>query len=188
MATENIDTSARVEIGQSPLKMLGLLAGAIALTAASAFIIIGPAGEDPASFIAFIGWIGVVFFGLCGAIILWRSLTARGPTVTISPEGLHDVRVSRLPIPWSAIRRLSTWSYQSQRILVVEVDQATEDAIGLTRVARWTRGPNKALGADGLSIATQGLRIGYDRLLDLVSAYADAHRHRSPRPSATRHA
>lgn len=183
---DEIDTSARIEIRQSPLKMLGLALGSIAFVAGGAFIVFGPPGEDAGSFIVFIGWVGMLFFGLCGVVILWRGLTAIGPTLTLSPAGLHDVRVSRLPIPWHAIRGFSTWSYQNQKILIVDVSQSTEDAIGLTRIARWSRGPNKALGADGLSIATQGLKIGYDRLLDLVRVYANAHQQRSSESTDTR--
>lgn len=36
------------------------------------------------------GWVGLVFFGLCTALILWRLLTQRGALVTLSPAGIRD--------------------------------------------------------------------------------------------------
>ena len=59
-------------------------------------------------------------------------------------------------------------------MLAVEPD--VEAAIGLTRIARFTRQPNRALGADGLCLGAQGLKIKHDALLALIMAYAQAWR------------
>lgn len=143
--------------------------------AGSAFLAFGPPAVEQGSIVVFVGWVGLVFFGLCGVLLLWRTLTARGPTLIISPAGLHDVRVSARPIPWNSVRRMYTWSYQGQRILVVDIEPEVEKGIGLSRIAAWTRGPNRALGADGLSVTAQGLKISYDRLYELALAYTQAH-------------
>jgi hypothetical protein len=175
MPSEAIDTSKTIEIAHSGAKMLLLVLAAAAMTAGSAFLAFEGARRDPAGFRTFIGYVGVAFFGLCFAVGLWRALTARGPVLTLSPRGLRDARVSHDPIPWSSIRNLSTWSHRGQKILVVAVDPEVEASIGLTAMARWTRAPNRALGVDGLSISAQGLKINYDRLLELVRAYAQSH-------------
>jgi hypothetical protein len=47
------------------------------------------------------------------------------------------------------------------------IDPAVERKLTLTRMARWSRGPNRALGADGLCIATTGLKIDYPALLSI---------------------
>lgn len=169
------ETLGTIEIGQSPFKMLGLAALSLVMVGASAFAVFGLPGQDRGSLLAFIGIVGMLFFGLCGVAIAWRALAVRGPVVTLSPQGLHDVRVSRLPIPWTAVRTLHTWSFRGQKILVVGVDPETEQDIELTRIARWTRGPNQSLGADGLSVTAQGLKITYEQLLDLVRAYASTY-------------
>lgn len=178
MPNDAIDTTGTIEIAQSASKMLVLVLAGVAMTAASAFLAFGPVAQDAGSFMVFIGWIGMVLFGACLVLILWRGLTSKGPTLTISPRGLRDARVSRDFIPWAAIHRLSTWSYQGQNILVVAIDPEVEARIGLTAIARWSRAPNRALGADGLAVTAQGLQIGHDRLFELVRAYTEAYQRR----------
>jgi hypothetical protein len=72
------------------------------------------------------------------------------------------------------VRNISTWSYQREKAMVLAVDPAVEDQLTLTAIARWTRGANRALGADGLCITARGLKISYDALLDTCIAYAQA--------------
>lgn len=177
-----IDTTATIEIAQSPWKMLGIAAACLAVMAGSAFLAFGPPADSQGSIVVVVGIAGLVVFGLFSALILWRALTARGPALIISPAGLHDVRVSARPIPWNSLRRMYTWSYQGQRILVVDIEPEVERSLGLTRIAAWTRGPNRALGADGLSVTAQGLKISYDRLYELALAFAQAHGGRQVSP------
>jgi hypothetical protein len=124
--------------------------------------------------------VGVAFFGLCTWGILRRLLNASGPVVTLSPEGIRDTRVAKEPIPWSAVTGISTWEYRGQKAMVLAVSPGVEDRLGLTRMARWTRGANRALGADGLCITAAGLKIDYATLLQTSQDYADAHRRRTP--------
>jgi hypothetical protein len=168
---QTIDTSTTLAFEQSAWKMLAISAASLAVTALSAFFVFGTG--DTA--LAFVGWIGLVFFGLCTGFLLWRTFAAKGPALVLSPAGLHDVRVSAHLIPWPSVRRMYTWSYEGQRILIVDIDPQVEASIGLTRIASWTRAPNRAMGADGLAVTAQGLTLSYDRLYQLACAYATAH-------------
>jgi hypothetical protein len=67
-------------------------------------------------------------------------------------------------------------SYRRQKIIVLVVEPATEASLALTPIVRWTRDANRALGADGLCIAAQGLKIDHDTLLATITAYAQAAR------------
>jgi hypothetical protein len=58
--------------------------------------------------------------------------------------------------------------------MVLAVDPEVESKLRLTRTAAWTRGANRALGADGLCITTNGLGISHDKLLKTAMAYAQA--------------
>jgi hypothetical protein len=49
-----------------------------------------------------------------------------------------------------------------------------EGSIQMTRMARFTRGPNKSLGADGLCVTAAGLKISHDKLLEAVLAHVAA--------------
>ena len=172
-----VDDARMVEIEGSPVKMLALLLAGVLMTALSIAIAV-PLIESPriTSFVQFVGYIGVPFFGLCTGMIFWRLLTMRGPVVTIAPQGIRDRRVAAELIPWKAIRGISTWEHGRQKVMVLNVDPAFEKQLSLTRVAQWSRGPNRKLGIDGLCVTAQGLKIDYDTLLNTTTAYAEAAR------------
>ena len=69
---------------------------------------------------------------------------------------------------------VSTWELQKQKVIVLQVPPEVEGSIQMTRMARWTRGPNKGLGADGLSITAAGLKISHEKLLEAVLAHMEA--------------
>ncbi|MGF1650294.1 MAG: STM3941 family protein [Hyphomicrobiaceae bacterium] len=120
-----------------------------------------------------VGWIGLIFFSYCLAGIIWRAATVRGPVITLSPEGLRDVRVAAEPIPWTAITGLSTWSFAGQKIMVVAIEPDVEARLTLTTLARSTRSANAKLGANGLCITPTGLDVTYDDLFEASRTYLD---------------
>ncbi len=168
-----IDTSKTIEVRGSRLKLVLLGILGTAMTAGCAWV--AWAGlASPGSFAQLAIWIGVPFFGLCTLIGLRRLFTAEHVVLMLSPEGIRDTRVAAEVIPWAAVRGLGTWAMQGQKVLVLDVDPEAEKRLTLTRMARWTRGANAKLGADGLCIAATGLEIGYDALLDAATAYTEA--------------
>jgi hypothetical protein len=169
-----IDTSRRLEFHGSRGKLLGLALLGAGMTALSLWIVAG--GLAPAGSLAELaGYAGALFFGAATLVGCYRLATANRVMLTIAPEGIRDVRVADAFIPWTSVRSLSTWSMQGQQVLVVEVDPETEKNLPLTRLARWSRGANKSLGADGLCISPAGLGLSYDELLGLATQYAQTH-------------
>jgi hypothetical protein len=144
------------------------------MTALSAMIALHAIPVPPGSLVEFAGYAGTVFFGASTVLAVWRTFTTHGPVVTITQEGIRDVRVAAEFIPWGAVSDLKVWESNGQRTMVLAVDPAVEDRLGLTRIARWTRRANRALGADGLCVTAQGLKIGFDELLATSLAYARA--------------
>ena len=170
-----IDTRRTVEIEASPVRLLGLAALGIIMTAASAMAALRLVPNvPPGSFVEFAGYVGTVFFAACTALAVWRLFTSHGPVVTIAPEGIRDVRVAAELVPWNAVHDIKVWESNGQRTMVLAVDPAVEAGLTLTRMARWTRGANRALGADGLCVIAHGLKIGFDELLATSLAYARA--------------
>jgi hypothetical protein len=163
------DTSRTVVIESSPAKLLVLVGVGVLMTAGSLIVALLP-GILPEIW----GYLGTAFFGLCTGVALWRLLTSSGPVITISPEGIRDTRIAAALIPWSAITGISTWEYRGQKAMVLAMKPGVEDELGLTRVARWTRSANRALGADGLCVTASGLKIDYDMLLQTSLDYAHA--------------
>jgi hypothetical protein len=170
-----IDTRCTVEIEASPVRMLGLAALGLLMTALSAAVALRAfPNVRPGSFAEFCGYAGAVFFAACTALLLWRASTTHGPVVIITREGIRDTRVAAELIPWSALNDIAIWENRGQRVMVLMVDPAVETGLNLTRVARWTRGANRAFGADGLCVTAQGLKIGFDELLATSLSYARA--------------
>jgi hypothetical protein len=161
------DTSRTLKIESSKAKLFGLVGLGLLMTAASIIAIF-----SPGIFSKLVGGFGTVFLGLCTSLAVSRLVNSRGPVITISPEGICDTRVAAALIPWSAVTRISTWSYGSQKCLVLAIKPSVDARLGLTRVARWTRGVNRALGADGLCITAVGLKIDHDTLLQTCQDYA----------------
>lgn len=159
------DTTRTIEFHASPTRVLTLLSFSVmstAIAAALAFRLFPNMPNDPATVSA--GYSGLVFFGFCAAVALWRLYAQHGPIVTVSPAGLRDVRVAAEPIPWRAIKSISTWQMQRQMVLLVAIDPADEARLTLTRATRWMRSAHRKLGADGLVISAHGLKVGYPTL------------------------
>jgi hypothetical protein len=161
-----IDTTRTIEIKQSPWEMLKMLAIGIGFVATSIFIYY----QGSVLYIA-IGIFGIVFFGALTLFVLWRLLTLMGPVITISPGGVRDTRVAADLVPWSAITGISTWSAYNQPAIILAVRPEVEKRLKLSLMTRMTRRANAYLNADGLAIASQGLSIGHDALLDTLTAY-----------------
>jgi hypothetical protein len=171
------DTTQTIEIENSPLKMLGLAAAGVVFVALGIAMVRGYIdGPVPDAFVSFIGWASIVFFGPCTLVILWRLVRQRGPVVTIAPQGIRDIRVAAGFIPWKAVGKISTWSFQKQKAMVLAVEPGAESKLPLTRMARTTRDMNRALGADGLCVTASGLKTDYDTLLATSNAYWQTHR------------
>jgi hypothetical protein len=96
------------------------------------------------------------------------------PVVIITRAGIRDKRVAKELIPWGAVKNISVWKHHRQRCMVLTVDPAVEAGLNLTRVVRWSRNANRALGVDGLCINATGLKIGFDELLAISLAFARA--------------
>ncbi len=174
-----IDTSRTIEIMQSPKRMRLLLLGGLFMAAACLAIILAASSTTlltQARHSLFELYIGLIFFGLCSIYIIWRLVTVRGSVVTLAPQGIRDTRIADEFIPWRSIADISTWEESGQRVMVLSVDPKVESNLSLTRMARWTRGPNHALGADGLCVTPAGLTFSYDDLLQAASAYWNAWR------------
>jgi hypothetical protein len=171
-----IDTTRRIEIAASPLKLIVLIAGAVAFVALCGFILVtGLHGKYLPVVAQFTGWFGGAFFGLCAIVGILRLFQAGDPVVTLAPEGIRDTRIAAEFVPWSAIRGVSTWEFRRQKVMVLAVDPAVEHTLTLTRAARWSRSANRALGADGLCVVATGLKTDYDTLLATSTAFARAH-------------
>jgi hypothetical protein len=164
-----VQASGVMEIKSSPVKLIGLFAISVLLTALSAALAFGWFPADPV--IVGVGWFGLAFFGLSIAVAVWRLLTAAQTVVTITPGGIKDIRVAADIVPWNAVRDVSTAEVAGQKFIVLAVDPSIEKQLVLTRAAKWSRGPNRMLGVDGLCVSAIGLKIDHDALFRACMAH-----------------
>ena len=101
-----IDTAATLDIRGSRAKLAGLVLIGVALTALSLWIIIAGIAP-PGSFGELAGYVGVPFFGAATAVGVYRLFTAARAVLTISPQGLRDIRIADAFIPWPTVARES---------------------------------------------------------------------------------
>lgn len=176
-----IDTTRTITYAGSPWKLMALVLAGVALVGASAFLLTIETYKGSSHvplFVRVFGAIGVVFFGLTLLIAIARLLKSGRAVVTLAPQGLRDIRVAPDFVPWHAIERIATWERLGNAVMVVSVRPDVEKALRLTPIARWTRGANTSLGADGLCVAHTGLDTGYATLLATTVAYWETYRNR----------
>ena len=135
------DLPQRVEIGASRSKLFLLTIAGILMTTVSGLIAFRVFEDvQPGSFHHFIGWIGLVFFGFCTLVALWRLLTARGVILTLDAQGLRDTRISEMLIPWGEVRDITTWQTRSVRIMILAVDPEFAKSLNPSHFAGAMRG------------------------------------------------
>jgi len=166
-----IDTSRTIEIEASPAKMAFLVVLGIGMTGLFLAMALGLIGAMAVGFMLFLAWFGTAFFGLALFSAVRSMMTVRGVVLTLTPEGIRDRRILKAPIPWAAIRDISTWTYRGQRLMVLKVDPQSEKRLGFNATARWAHRINRLFGADGLCITSQGLKIDYGTMRDTSLAY-----------------
>lgn len=165
--------SKTVEIHASIGKIILLIAGAIGFVIGGGFLI---AATD--IFGAIIGLATIAFFGLCGAIGVWRLFTLRGTVVEMSRKGIRDIRVAPEIVPWREVKEISTWRGSGQKIMVLHVDQDVWDGLSLTEIARRSQSMNSALGADGIPISSTELQTSHEALVTTAMEFWNASRRR----------
>lgn len=151
------DPSQVIEIENSPRELLamgGIAAGGTVLFAGMVLW--------PNIYLQVFFCFAAVAFGFMTIVILRQLLTVRGPVVTITPDGIRDIRVAAEFIPWTAVRKIRMDNESMVTVLVI--DPAVEQRLTLTTSARWRRAVSRRLRGGGLIITASGLKIGYHAL------------------------
>jgi hypothetical protein len=106
---------------RSRIALLAL--GAVAFVAAGLWMggVFGPppsSSRYPPEFVFAIGWLSVVFFGLCGVMWVKRLFDGR-EQLRIGSAGIRAAQCSDQTIPWSEI--VDVTSYRSQKAIVLHL-------------------------------------------------------------------
>ena len=195
-----IDTSRTMEIRVSRWKILALLVGTFVFAAGSTVMAFDRLdGAVPSSYHEFVGFGGTAFFGLGFVAALVAAIRWRGPVITLSPEGIRDIRMSPKLIAWRDVRDITTLSgddpkiqraiapfitvssgaseLQIRKMRFMMLAVAPEIKAGLVagrRLGKLATQLDHAFGVDGVAINPQQLSVGYDTLYAAARAYWQA--------------
>ena len=114
-----------------------------------------------------VGWIGLVFFGLC-FLAIGRQLFRSEASVVLDDVGIHDLRSSFGLIPWADITSLRIAAVRSTRFLCVEVHDASIYLSRLPAHKRLLAQANPSLGFPPITISFSGLSPGLNEVWTYV--------------------
>lgn len=128
-------------------------------------------GAAPSTVAALIGWIAILFFGLC-AVAGVRNLFQRGPVLRIDRDGVWHRRWSDAVIPWDQIGEPRLLTVQRQRFLSFDLVDRTR--FRPTTLAARLAGANRAFGYGDVSLGTTGTDRRFDDMAAAFFRFRDA--------------
>ena len=194
-----IDTSKTMDIRLSPWKLLGLLAGSIVFTLGfgmAAFHDLNGAAAGIYDKVVDFG--GLAFFGFAFVGTIVMAMRWRGPVVTLSPEGIRDIRMSPELIAWHDVKDITTLRgddpemqaatgymqvstfaadrrIRKMRFMMLAVAPEIKERIFAGhRMGQWAFDIDEKYGVEGVAINPQQLSVGYDKLYATARAYWQA--------------
>lgn len=171
-----MEAGQRIEIPLDKSKIILMLIGSLAFVAIGLWFVIAPPKIDNPFWgnptkLAIIGYAAIIFFGLV-AFVLIRKLSDTEPGLIIDDAGLYDNSsgLSAGHILWTDIENISVFQMQKQKLLMVKVKNPQDYIDRQTNFfKRKSMELNLRMYATPVSIATNGLKIPFTELLDLVT-------------------
>lgn len=156
-------------------RTLAIATAGVILSGLCAMIVFGW-GLDVATahFVWLVALLGLLLFAPATFLSI-RQLFWNDVVVEISRKGVRDVRISRQPIPWSAIKGYDLVEVRGQKFVMLDIDPELVVGLEPSRVARIGAALNRAFGYTGYHIGTQGLAGSFADLHDAIAAGWAAH-------------
>lgn len=153
-----------------------IFVGAIGFWALGMWMV-GAFGEVPSSrrhsagFFMTIGWLCILFFGLCGLATV-KKFFNHGPQLQVGPAGIRWRPRSDDLIPWSEIIDVTTWSYKGQKTIVLHLSNADRfPGRGLTAKLA---AANRTLTGGHISISLTGTDRSYGEAMAAIAHFRNA--------------
>lgn len=153
----------------SPLKLLLILAGAIALFSAGAALagFFGPL-EKPG--FEWFGWFAMALFGACAAVLLLR-LFDRRDQIVVDSQGISWAQWSDALIPWNAITEVFEGRTYGQRFVCLRL--AHPERFPSTKLLGRFAAASKAMGYGDIALNAVGTDKSFESLRDAVFHWWD---------------
>lgn len=161
-----------IRIYHSVWRMLLLILTSFAFVAASFFMLNDPKIEG--GFYVVIGWLGIVFFGLGGVLMLYAILKERltdRPFMTITDEAIIMEGMKQSVIRFADVKSFEVVNMRNQKFVAVHykpnVEQQKMDEAGT--IGRNIRSLNRRLVNAQETITTTGTSMKAEELCDLLN-------------------
>lgn len=127
--------------------------------------------NDPL-FIHGIGWVGIVFFGLCGAVGIKKFFDNK-PGLIFSSAGITDNNsgVAAGLIPWSEISGFNIYEIHKQKMLVVLLKNPDKYLEIGSAIKRTLNRANYKMCGSPVVFSPNSLKINFDDLLKISNEY-----------------
>lgn len=114
------------------------------------------------------GWVAILFFGPCAAILV-RRLFDRGEQIVIDGNGVYSKQWSSRTVPWAEIAAIEAAAVNRQRFLclfLLHPDRYPPDTV-LGQMMR----ANRALGFGDLALSATGTNRRFEDLVEAVAVH-----------------
>lgn len=119
-----------------------------------------------------IGWVGVLFFGLCG-VFAARKLFDKTPGLVLNAQGIFDnsSAVAAGLIPWADISGFGVFELQKQKTLIIKVRDAEPYIEKGNAMKRALNRMNHKLCGSPVAISANALKMNFDELQQICQRY-----------------
>jgi xanthosine utilization system XapX-like protein len=151
-----------MECSPSPMQRLGIVLLLSGWIAAMLYTI-----STPPTMIRVVGWLGLIF-GILALPPAWELISRKTPTVSVTVEGVLDVRFRVGRIPWDAISSISVVMPSNRPI--IQLWLRDENAyLARSTVWLWIFAPiARALGSSPFSVSVTFLTPGFKPLYEYM--------------------
>lgn len=156
------------------MRVLGLIALEVALSALGAVIIFAPARYSVGSDRIW-GWICLVMFGSIAATSIWRFFMLPIDGVVLSPEGLRVTRFGPNLIPWSAVMSVGERRNRSGTIVTLHLSPEGLQRIRRPLILSFLHSVDRLLGVTYVMLPHIASDVASLELQRLLGAYARAY-------------
>lgn len=140
-------------------------------------LMVGAFGEVPSSrrysadFTETVGWLCILFFGLCGIVIV-KKFADDTPQLMVGPTGIRWSPWSDQLIPWQDIMNVTTWSHRRQKVIILHLKNP--DHFPGRGLAAKLAGANRMLTGGDISISMTGTNRSYDDAMAAIATFRRA--------------
>lgn len=122
----------------------------------------------PPEALPYVGWVSVVFFGI-GLPVIAKRFFDHDVQLNIGNAGIRWSQWSDTTIPWTEINRVSVWSYQRQKHIILHLHRP--NAFPGRGIAARMAGANRMLTGGDIGIAIAGTDRSFDEAMAAIEHF-----------------